>query len=47
MTTIEEIELIVIVIVKWFSMFEGVKHSGDVSSLHSNQELLDHVGSGE
>ena len=47
MTTIEQMELIVIVIVKWFAMFEGVKHRGDVSSLHSNRDLLDHVGSGE
>ena len=47
MTTIEQIELIVIVIVKWFAMFEGVKHRDDVSSLHSNRDLLDHVGSDE
>ena len=38
MITIEQIELIVIVIVivKWFAMFEGAKHRDDVSSLHSN-----------
>ena len=47
MTTIEQMELIVSVIVKWFAMFEGVKHRGDDSSLHSNRDLLDHVGSGE
>ena len=28
-------------------MFEGARHRGSVSSLHSNRNLLDHVGSGE
>ena len=29
------------------AMFEGAKHRGSVSSLHSTRNLLDHVGSGE
>ena len=38
---------IVIIIVKWIAMFEGPKHRGAVSSMHSNWDFLDHVGSGE
>ena len=29
------------------AMFEGAKHRGGVSSLHSNQNLLNHVGPGK
>ena len=29
------------------AMFEGAKHRGGVSPLHSTRNLLDHVGSGK